>query len=122
MSSRDIEGENPLYQPQAKVYRGSCAIGPCLLLADMLPKETGIHIAITRGGAAVFEGSTSVSQLKRGFDELAGWLFRENEFPFGCLLLTGTGLVPPGKWTLEHGDRMKIRIDGIGVLENEVEK
>jgi 2-dehydro-3-deoxy-D-arabinonate dehydratase len=121
MSSRDIEGENPLYLPQAKVYRGSCSIGPCLLLADTLPPETGIHISIHRGGEAVFEGSTSLSQLKRGFDELAGWLFRENEFPCGCLLLTGTGLVPAGKWTLDHGDRMSIRIDGIGMLENVVE-
>ncbi|HEX2747873.1 MAG TPA: fumarylacetoacetate hydrolase family protein [Verrucomicrobiales bacterium] len=122
MSSRDIEGENPLYLPQAKVYRGSCAVGPCLLLADTLPPDTGIHLTITRQGDTAFEGSTSISQLKRGFDELAGWLFRENEFPCGCLLLTGTGLVPPGKWTLEAGDRMRIRIEGIGTLENEVEK
>ena len=121
MSSRDIEGENPLYLPQAKVYRGSCALGPCLLLADTLPAETGIHLNITRRGTAVFEGSTAVSQLKRGFAELAGWLFRDNEFPQGCLLLTGTGLVPPGTWTLERGDVINIRIDGIGTLENAVE-
>ena len=122
MSSRDIEGENPLYLPQAKVYRGSCALGPCLLIADTLPPETGIHLTISRGGAVAFEGSTPVSQLKRGFDELAGWLFRDNEFPHGCLLLTGTGLVPPGKWTLERGDVITIRIDGIGTLENAVEE
>ncbi len=121
MSSRDIEGENPLYLPQAKVYRGSCSLGPCLLIADGLSAETGIHLSIARGGAVVFEGSTAVSQLKRGFDELAGWLFRDNEFPQGCLLLTGTGLVPPGSWTLEHGDIITIRIDGIGALENTVE-
>ena len=121
MSSRDIEGENPLYLPQAKVYRGSCALGPCLLIADGLSAETGIHLTIARGGAPVFEGNTAVSQLKRSFDELAGWLFRDNEFPQGCLLLTGTGLVPPGTWTLEHGDVITIRIDGIGVLENSVE-
>jgi 2-dehydro-3-deoxy-D-arabinonate dehydratase len=121
MSSRDIEGENPPYLPQAKVYRGSCAVGPCLLIAGTIPAETGIHLTITRAGGTVFEGSTAVSQLKRGFDELAGWLFRENEFPRGCLLLTGTGLVPPGKWTLEPGDIMSIRIDGIGGLENTVE-
>ncbi len=121
MSSRDIEGENPLYLPQAKVYRGSCSLGPCLLIADTLPAETGIHLTITRGGATEVEGSTAVSQLKRGFEELAGWLFRDNEFPCGCLLLTGTGLVPPGKWTLEHGDVISIRIDGIGTLTNIVE-
>lgn len=121
MSSRDIEGENPLYLPQAKVYRGSCSIGPCLFLTDSLPPETGIHLSIQRGGAIAFEGSTAVSQLKRGFDELAGWLFRDNEFPAGALLLTGTGLVPPGKWTLEHGDIIRITIDGIGTLENTVE-
>ncbi|HWB01693.1 MAG TPA: fumarylacetoacetate hydrolase family protein [Verrucomicrobiales bacterium] len=122
MSSRDIEGENPLYLPQAKVYRGSCAVGPCLLIADALPPQTGIHLAITREANVAFEGSTSLSQLKRGFDELAGWLFRENEFPNGCLLLTGTGLVPPGKWTLATGDTITIRIDGIGTLENAVEE
>jgi 2-dehydro-3-deoxy-D-arabinonate dehydratase len=122
MSSRDIEGENPLYLPQAKVYRGSCALGPCLRIADKLPPETGIHLAIFRAGGTVFEGSTSLTQLKRGFDELAGWLFRENEFPRGCLLLTGTGLVPPGNWTLEPDDRITIRIDGIGTLENTVER
>ena len=122
MSSRDIEGENPLYLPQAKVYRGSCSIGPCLLLADSLPPETGIHLTILRGGAEAFSGSTAVSQLKRSFDELAGWLYRDNEFPAGALLLTGTGLVPPGKWTLEPGDTVRIAIDGIGVLENVVER
>ena len=122
MSSRDIEGENPLYLPQAKVYRGSCSIGPCLLLADSLPPETGIHLTILRGGAEAFSGSTAVSQLKRSFDELAGWLYRDNEFPAGALLLTGTGLVPPGKWTLEPGDTVRIAIDGIGVLENIVER
>ena len=122
MSSRDIEGENPLYLPQAKVYRGSCSIGPCLLLADSLPPETGIHLTIIRGGAEAFSGSTAVSQLKRSFDELAGWLYRDNEFPAGALLLTGTGLVPPGKWTLEPGDTVRITIDGIGVLENVVER
>lgn len=122
MSSRDIEGQNPLYLPQAKVYRGSCAVGPCLLIAGTVPAATGIHLTITRAGGTVFEGSTAVSQLKRGFDELAGWLFRENDFPRGCLLLTGTGLVPPGMWTLEQGDIVRIRIDGIGTLENAVEE
>jgi 2-dehydro-3-deoxy-D-arabinonate dehydratase len=122
MSSRDIEGENPLYLPQAKVYRGSCSLGPCLLIADTLPLHTGIHLTILRGGAEVFSGSTALTQLKRSFDELAGWLYRENEFPSGALLLTGTGLVPPGKWTLLPGDIVRISIDGIGTLENTVER
>lgn len=121
MSSRDIEGENPLYLPQAKIYRGSCSIGPCLLIADTLAPETGIQIHITRAGQLAFDGRTEVAKLKRGFDELAGWLFRENEFPHGCLLLTGTGVVPPGNWTLAPGDVIRISIDGIGTLENFVE-
>ncbi len=121
MSSRDIEGENPLYLPQAKVYRGSCSIGPCLLLTDSLPPETAISITIARGETVEYEAATPISQLKRGLDELAGWLFRENELPDGCLLLTGTGLVPPGKWTLEAGDVIRISIGGIGMLENFVE-
>ena len=121
MSSRDIEGDNMLYLPQAKVYRGSLSLGPGILVADAMPAETGIHITITRDGAAAFEGSTSLTQLKRTPQELVDWLFRENEFPCGCLLLTGTGVVPPGQWTLQHGDIITIRIEGIGTLENHVE-
>jgi 2-dehydro-3-deoxy-D-arabinonate dehydratase len=121
MSSRDIEGDNMLYLPQAKVYRGSLALGPGILLADAMPAETGIHITITRDGTAAFEGSTTLAQLKRRPEELVDWLFRENEFPSGCFLLTGTGIVPPGQWTLRHGDIVTIRIDGIGTLENPVE-
>jgi 2-dehydro-3-deoxy-D-arabinonate dehydratase len=121
MSSRDIEGDNMLYLPQAKVYRGSLSLGPGILLADAMPAETGIHITITRDGVAAFEGSTTLAQLKRRPEELVGWLFRENEFPAGCFLLTGTGIVPPGQWTLRHGDVVTIRIDGIGTLENPVE-
>ena len=121
MSSRDIEGDNMLYLPQAKVYRGSLALGPGLLLADTLPTETGITIHIARGGETVFEGQTTLAQLKRRPEELVDWLFKENEFPAGCLLLTGTGIVPPGQWTLAHGDVITIAIDGIGSLENHVE-
>ena len=104
MSARDIEGDNPLYLPQAKVYRGSCAIGPAILVADAVPAETPIRMTIEREGVMVYEGETTVAQLKRTPEELAGWLFAENEFPDGALLLTGTGLVPPGKFTLSPGD------------------
>ena len=121
MSARDIEGENPLYLPQAKMYTGGCSLGPCLLLADALPAETGIHLSISRDGAEVFSGSTSLSQLKRTPEELAGWLYRDNDFPHGSILFTGTGLVPPGQWTLAAGDVISITIDGIGTLVNEVE-
>ncbi len=121
MSSREIEGENPLYLPQAKVYRGSCGLGPCLLLAEEIDGATGIHLTIIRAGAEVFSGSTSLSQMKRTAAELADWLYRENEFPHGSVLLTGTGLVPPGRWTLAPGDVIRIGIDGIGLLENSVE-
>ena len=121
MSSRSIEGENPLYLPQAKVYRGSCAIGPCLVIGDAVNQETEISIAIRRNGDDVFSGSTFVSQIKRGFDELAEFLFRDNEFPNGAYLMTGTGVVPDSDFTLASGDLVQIEIDGIGVLENEVE-
>ena len=121
MSSRDIEGENPLYLPQAKVYRGSCAIGPWLTICPPLPLTTKITISIRRTGAEVFAGETTLSQLKRQPQELADWLFRENEFPVGAYLFTGTGIVPPGTWTVEHGDVVRIMIDGLGVLENPVE-
>jgi 2-dehydro-3-deoxy-D-arabinonate dehydratase len=100
MSSRDIEGENLLYLPQAKVYLGSCAVGPCLTICPPPGADTGIHLTIRRDGAVAFEGSTSLAQLKRQPQELADWLFRENEFPAGALLFTGTGLVPPGQWSL----------------------
>ena len=120
LSARDIEGENPLYLPQAKVYRGSCALGPCLLVADDFSRANEVHLTIERDGEPAFEGSTSLTQLKRGYDELAGWLFRENEFPHGCVLLTGTGVVPPAPFTLLRGDTVRIRIDGIGELVNTV--
>ena len=121
MSSRSIEGENPLYLPQAKVYRGSCAVGPCLVVGAAPAKEAMISVKITRSGEEVFSGSTEVSQIKRGFDELAEFLFRENEFPKGALLMTGTGVVPDSDFTLSSGDVITITIDGIGTLENQVE-
>ena len=121
MSSRSIEGENPLYLPQAKVYRGSCALGPCLVVGAAPAKEAMISVKITRSGEEVFSGSTEVSQIKRGFDELAEFLFRENEFPKGALLMTGTGVVPDSDFTLSSGDVITITIDGIGTLENQVE-
>ena len=121
MSSRDIEGENPLYLPQAKVYDGSCALGPCVLLADVpLPKTTTIAVTITRGGGVVFTGSTSIAEIKRAFPELVSYLFRDNSFPTGACLLTGTGVVPGDDFTLAHGDILAITIDGIGTLSNTV--
>ena len=121
MSSRSIEGENPLYLPQAKVYRGSCAVGPCLAVGEAPSPEAIISVKISRGGESVFSGSTEVSQIKRGFDELAEFLFRENEFPKGALLMTGTGVVPDSDFTLASEDVITISIDGIGTLENQVE-
>lgn len=121
VSSRSIEGENPLYLPQAKVYRGSCAVGPALVVGDVIQDTSTIRLTIERGGSVGFEGETQVKQIKRGFDELAEFLYRENEFPFGALLMTGTGIVPDNEFTLQSGDVVKIAIEGLGVLENEVE-
>ena len=121
MSSRDIEGENPLYLPQAKVDDGSCAIGPCILLADQpLAKSTAITLHIERAGQTAFSGSTTLAELKRTPEELSSWLFRDNSFPDGVLLMTGTGVVPGDTFTLTPGDRLRITIDGIGSLENHV--
>jgi len=123
MSSRDIEGENPLYLPQAKVYDGACGLGPCVLVAEgTLSLERKIAIAIRRAGPCVFEGSTSLLQLKRRPEELVAWLFRESTFPHGCVLLTGTGIVPPNDFTLEPGDEVAITIEGIGTLRSPVER
>lgn len=122
MSSRDIEGENPLYLPQAKCYDGSCALGPCLYVSPKpLPKTTEIHIEIRRGGQAAFSGSVAISQIKRTFEELASFLYREMSFPHGCLLMTGTGVVPPNDFTLKPGDEVHIQIEPIGTLVNRVE-
>ena len=122
MSSRSIEGENPLYLPQAKIYRGSCSVGPCLLLGrEAVAADATIAIKIHRDDQPIFSGSTGLTQIKRKFDELAGCLFRENEFASGALLMTGTGIVPDSDFTLQSGDVIWISIDGIGQLENEVE-
>jgi 2-dehydro-3-deoxy-D-arabinonate dehydratase len=121
MSSRDIEGENPLYLPQAKVYDRSCALGPCILVSsDPLPATTPIRIEILRGASAAFSGATTLAELKRKPADLAAYLFRENTFPFGAFLMTGTGIVPPDDFTLAAGDKVRITIDPIGTLENDV--
>lgn len=120
MSSRDIEGENPLYLPQAKVYRGCCGLGPGLVVREPLPAQTAIHLSIMREGSTVFSGETSLANMKRTFPELAGWLCREDSFPNGVYLLTGTGLVPPNEFTLAHGDEVRIQVDGLGTLINPV--
>lgn len=121
MSSRDIEGENPLYLPQAKVYDGSCALGPCVLLAqEPLPKSTAISIEIHRNQETAFAGSTTLNELKRDPEELVSYLFRDNSFPDGVFLMTGTGIVPEDEFTLRIGDEIRITIDGIGTLHNRV--
>ena len=121
LSSRDIEGENPLYLPQAKVYDGCCALGPGILLgADPLPESTEIALLIRRGEAVVFSGSTQLDQMKRKPPELIEYLFRDNSFPAGCFLMTGTGIVPPNDFTLQSGDEIRITIEPIGTLQNTV--
>ena len=122
MSSRDIEGENPLYLPQAKVYRQCCALGPAIVLADALPQatDTTISVSIARDGAEVWGDAISTSQIKRAFAELVDYLGRDNVFPSGAVLLTGTGMVPPAEVTLRAGDIVTIAIDGIGRLRNPV--
>jgi 2-dehydro-3-deoxy-D-arabinonate dehydratase len=121
MSSRDIEGENPLYLPQAKVYDQSAALGPCLLLSEgPLPQGTEISIEILRGGSVAFSGSTAISQIKRTLPSLAEFLFRDNSFPNGCFLMTGTGVVPGDEFTLRSGDAIHITIKAIGTLVNPV--
>ncbi len=119
MSSRSIEGENPLYLPQAKTYDGSAAIGPCIYVSEWtFHTDSEIHLLINRNGEAVFEGKTSVSQMKRSPEELANWLFRELSFPQGCFLMTGTGIIPTKDFTLEPGDEIRITIERIGTLVN----
>jgi 2-dehydro-3-deoxy-D-arabinonate dehydratase len=122
MSARDIEGENPLYLPQAKIYRGSCAVGPVVTPISVMPDLAGVEIrlVITRGAKTAFEGSTTLAQLARTPASLADWLFRENTFPHGAILLTGTGIVPPDEFTLRSGDAVAITIGGIGTLQNPV--
>jgi 2-dehydro-3-deoxy-D-arabinonate dehydratase len=122
MSSRDIEGENPLYLPQAKVYDGSCAVGPVITLAGAMPPlpQVQIKLEIDRGGKRAFEGTTNLGQMARTSEDLVGWLTRETSFPRGAILLTGTGIVPPDDFTLASGDDIRITIDGIGTLANRV--
>jgi 2-dehydro-3-deoxy-D-arabinonate dehydratase len=121
MSSRDIEGENPLYLPQAKVYDGSCALGPAVLLSrEALPRTTGIQLEVVREGKTVFSGSTTLGELKREPALLVEYLFRENSFPQGAFLMTGTGIVPGDDFTLAVGDVVRVTIGGIGTLENTV--
>ena len=121
VSSRDIEGGNPLYLPQAKVYDASCALGPALLVgAAPLPAGTAIDMEIERGGETVFAGSTTLAELKRTPQELLGYLYRDNSFPHGCYLMTGTGIVPPDGFTLARGDRVAITVPPIGTLTNRV--
>jgi 2-dehydro-3-deoxy-D-arabinonate dehydratase len=122
VSARDIEGENPLYLPQAKVYRQSCALGPCITLADAMPPRQSVRIrlAVTRGDSIAFEGETGLDRMARPLEDLVDWLGRENDFPDGVILLTGTGVVPPDDFTLHAGDVVSISIDGIGMLTNPV--
>ena len=122
MSSRDIEGENPLYLPQAKVYDGACALGPAVLVQAAPPKPaTAVRLEIRRDGKTAFAGSTTLSEIKRDLASLVEFLYRETSFPDGCVLLTGTGIVPPDDFTLRGGDEVHISIDGIGTLQNTVE-
>ena len=121
MSSRDIEGENPLYLPQAKIYDGSCALGPAVLLAESpIEKSTKIAIAIQRSGEAAFNGETTLAELKRTPEELAKCLFSNLSFPQAAYLMTGTGVVPEDSFTLQGGDIISITIDALGTLTNHV--
>ncbi len=121
MSSRDIEGENPLYLPQAKSYDGAAAVGPCIWLSkEPISLESKIGITIVRNGKTVFEGETEVGRIKRKLTDLVHYLYKEMSFPYGSLLMTGTGVVPPDSFTLEHGDQINITIDAIGTLTNTV--
>jgi len=122
MSSRDIEGENLLYLPQAKVYHRSCAVGPWVRVGatEAEAREWEISMKIERGGESVFGGTVSVNQIKRSFGELSAAMFQSQMFPFGCALLTGTGIVPGDDFTLEEGDTVRIEISGVGCLENPV--
>jgi 2-dehydro-3-deoxy-D-arabinonate dehydratase len=122
MSSRDIEGENPLYLPQAKCYAQSCGLGPCVLLANgnPMPRETAITMDILRSGATAFHGETALTELKRTPEELIEYLFRDNHFSSGVFLLTGTGIIPPDEFTLQPDDEVRINIEPIGTLVNYV--
>lgn len=121
MSSRSIEGENPLYLPQAKTYDACAAVGPCIYLTEQpLPADTMIKLVIKRNNEIVFEGTVAISQMKRSVEELVSYVYRECSFPVGCLIMTGTGIVPGNEFTLQQGDEIKISIEGIGELVNTV--
>jgi 2-dehydro-3-deoxy-D-arabinonate dehydratase len=123
VSSRSIEGENPLYLPQAKLYRGSCALGPCLVPVAEAPDPEAMEIAlvIERDGAELFADRCAVADMTRGLGELVDWLWRGQELPLGAVLLTGTSIVPPPELTLRPGDRVRISVTGLGELVNPVE-
>jgi 2-dehydro-3-deoxy-D-arabinonate dehydratase len=119
MSSRSIEGENPLYLPQAKTYDGCAAVGPCVYVTnEALDPETKIQLQIKRNSNLMFEGMIAISQMKRTLQELVSFIYRESSFPFGCLIMTGTGIVPGNDFTLQSADEISISIDGIGTLVN----
>ena len=122
MSSRSIEGENPLYLPQAKTYDGCASLGPCIYITDKpLDTSTTISLVINRSGKTVFENSIAINQIKRSFEELVSFVFRECSFPHGCLIMTGTGIVPGHDFTLKSKDEIRISIEGIGELVNTVQ-
>lgn len=122
MSSRSIEGENPLYLPQAKIYERSCALGPCLFVPPQpISSETKIAITISRNQEEVFSNSIQLNRMKRSLPELASWLYKSCKFPVGCFLMTGTGIVPPNNFTLQKEDEVSISIEGIGMLTNTVD-
>jgi 2-dehydro-3-deoxy-D-arabinonate dehydratase len=120
LSSRDIEGENPLYLPQAKVWGQCCALGPGLVVRPELPADTAIRMSIERSGEVVYNGETSLSQMKRSPEQLRDWLLRDNAFPAGAYLMTGTGMVPPDSFTLHGSDAIRISIEGLGSLLNTI--
>ena len=121
MSSRSIEGENPLYLPQAKSYDGCASLGPCIFVTEKpLDKDTKIYLEINRNNSIVFEGKIGINQMKRTPEELVSFVYRECSFPNGCLIMTGTGIVPGNDFTLQSGDEIKISIDHIGTLINAV--
>ncbi len=121
VSSRDIEGENPLYLPQAKLYNGSCALGPGILVSDQtFAPSTEINLRIFRGASLHFSGTTSLARMRRKFSVLVEYLYRELDFPMGAFLMTGTGIVPPDDFTLQAGDEVRIAIEPVGELINTV--
>lgn len=121
MSSRSIEGENPMYLPQAKIYDGCASVGPCVYVTpEALPADTLIRMQIFRDGKTVFEGEIAINQIKRRLEDLVFYLYKELSFPHGCLLMTGTGIVPSSDFTLKKDDEIKITIDHIGTLINTV--